>query len=127
MGQLQSKELEKYQLSFISKFDNKCINKSAYKVNKALNIYYIYFHIENYSINTLINSEFDLYISNTCNINSNILNEDKLSDSIHNKTKLNVIDKKSYYDIEYITSNSNKVIFRSLDLSKKSFDIVYIM
>ena len=96
-------------------------------MNDALNVHYVYFHIKDYSINNIMNCDFELYISNRTDLSTNLINEDVLKGKIINNTRINVIDKKSYYDIEYVTNNSKKVIFRSAKLSDKSFDIVYIM
>ena len=127
MGKQQSKELDKYQASFLLKNQNKVINIKPYKMNDALNVHYIYFHIKDYSINNIMNCDFELYISNIIDLSTNLINEDVLKGKIINNTRINVIDKKSYYDIDYVTNNSKKVIFRSAKLSDKSFDIVYIM
>ena len=127
MGLQQSKDLNKYQLSFLVSKDSKYSNSIAYKVNMALNIYYIYFHIDSYSLNYLINSDIELYITNICSSNSRYINEDVLKTTVKNETKINVINKKTYYDMEYITNKSNKIIFRSPNLMTKSFDIIYIM
>jgi|TARA_B110000971_G_scaffold130718_2_gene133723 hypothetical protein len=127
MGQSNSKDLNKFQISFSCNKDNKVINTKAYKINKALNVYYIYFRIKDYSINYILNSDIELYISNICDINSNLTNEDTLKMNMTNNTTTNIIDKKKNYDIEYSTTKSKKVIFRSFDQMMKSFDIVYIM
>ena len=127
MGQSNSKDLNKFQIPFSCNKDNKVINTKAYKINKALNVYYIYFRIKDYSINYILNSDIELYISNICDINSNLTNEDTLKMNMTNNTTTNIIDKKKNYDIEYSTTKSKKVIFRSFDQMMKSFDIVYIM
>jgi len=127
MGQKQSTLLDKYQLSFLLKRENKYINTKPYKINKAMNVYYVYFKIPEYSLNYIINSEIELYISNRADASSNLISEDTLKTLIKNTTKTNLIEKTQYYDIDHTTEQDKKVIFRSSDLSAKSFDIVYIM
>ena len=127
MGQHQSTELDKFQLSFLSTKDNKYVNAKPYKINKALNVYYVYFKINDFSLNYIINSTVEVYISNQFDSSTNLRNEDILKTNITNNTKSNVIDKKQYYDIEYTTANSNKIIFRSSDVTQKTFEVVYVI
>jgi len=127
MGQNQSKELNKFQLSILSKKDNKYINTNAYKITNALNVYYVYFKINDISLNHIINNNVEIYISNQFDVSSNFKNEDILKTNISNNTKLNIINKKRYYDIEHTTNNSNKLIFRSLNVIQKTFDVIYII
>lgn len=127
MGQNQSSELNKFQLSFLIKRENNYVNIKPYKITKALNMYYVYFHIKDYCLNHIINSDVELYISNIADISSNQITEDVLKTKIKNTTISNLIEKKQYYDIIQVTEKSKKVIFRSSNVSAKSFDIVYVL
>ena len=128
MGQKQSSDLDKYQLSFVvNSSANKYTNTKPYKLTKALNVYYVYFKISNYSLNDIINRDIELYISNRMDASSNMISEDVLKTKIENETKINIIEKQEYYDMEYVTSNSKKVIFRSHNMMMNSFDIVYVI
>lgn len=128
MGQKQSTEFDKYQLNFLLKKENKFINTKPFKINKAMNTYYIYFKIDDYTLNHIINCEIELYISNlNKQTTSNLISEDVLKTVVNSKTELNKINKDQFYDIIHITDNSKKIIFRTKDVTVKSFQIIYVL
>lgn len=128
MGQKQSKEFDKYQLNFLLKKENKFINTKPFKMSKAMNINYIYFNINDYSLNYIINSEIEIYVSNLDKeTSSNLISEDILKTIVNNKTKLNKINSDQFYDITHVTDNSKQIIFRTKDVSAKSFQIIYVL